>query len=184
MALLTRDRIVTEAMRIIEARGHDHLSLRGLASSLDVTAPALYDHVSSKAEVLRAVAERGYQALAAASVAEGERAIDRVRERAIAYVDFAADRGELFRLMFLYRPAAVTIEADNELGAATSVFDAAAADLELAIADGDLAPGDPTQVGLTLWAAMHGVATIATTAPPVAQSVAGDVVDAMLTGLA
>lgn len=183
MPLLSRDRIVAQAQETIERRGYEALSLRGLASSLDVTAPALYDHVQSKDDVLRAVAARGYEALAAASAVEGGRAIERVRERSLAYVRFARDRSELFRLMFRYRPAAVLIEADNELAAATHLFDTNTADLARAIADGDLAPGDPIQIGLTLWAAMHGVATVATLAPPVADSVAESVVDAMLTGL-
>jgi AcrR family transcriptional regulator len=139
MPLLSRDRIVAQAQETIERRGYEALSLRGLASSLDVTAPALYDHVQSKDDVLRAVAARGYEALAAASAVAGGRAIERVRERSLAYVRFARDRSELFRLMFRYRPAAVLIEADNELAAATNLFDTNSADLVRAISDGDLA---------------------------------------------
>jgi hypothetical protein len=47
MPLLSRDRIVAQAQETIERRGYEALSLRGLAASLDVTAPALYDHVQS-----------------------------------------------------------------------------------------------------------------------------------------
>lgn len=184
MALLTRSRIVDEARRIVEREGHEQLSLRGLASALDVTAPALYDHVTSKDDVLQAVAAQGYDALAASyDDVRGERAIDRVRERALAYVAFARDHGELFRLMFMFRPQAVAIEVDNELSAATSVFESAVDDVGKAIADGDIVDRDPNQIGLTLWAAMHGVATVAIIAPPVAAAVAADVIDALLAGL-
>jgi hypothetical protein len=83
----------------------------------------------------------------------------------------------------MFRPNAIAIEADNELGAATDVFEAAQADVRLAIADGALADRDPVQLSLTLWAAVHGVATVSIVAPTVAEAVAADVVDAMLAGL-
>lgn len=180
---LTRDRIVDEARRIVEARGSEQLSLRGLAAALDVTAPALYDHVRSKDEVLQAVAAQGYEALQASYDVHGDTAIERVRERALGYVQFARDRPELFRLMFMFRPRAVDIEHDNELSAATSVFEHALGDVHQAILDGDLVRRDPGELGLTLWASMHGVATIATLAPPVAEAVGPDVIDALLAGL-
>lgn len=183
MALLTRARIVEEARHLVEQNGYEQLSLRRLAASLDVTAPALYDHVASKDDVLQAVAEHGYRTLQTSYDTRGGRAIERVRQRALTYVDFARDHPELFRLMFTFRPRAVAIEADNELTAATNVFDAAIEDVRQAIADGDLVDRDVDQLGLTLWASMHGVATVATIAPPVAEAVADDVVDALLAGL-
>ena len=66
MALLTRARIVDQARSIVEADGHEQLSLRGLAATLDVTAPALYDHAKSKDYLLQAVAACGYEELEAA----------------------------------------------------------------------------------------------------------------------
>lgn len=180
---LTRDRIVGAARRSIEERGHEQLSLRKLAAELAVTAPALYDHVVSRDELLRLVAEQGYQELDKASRPTLERAIDRVRSRAFAYVEFAQSHPELFRVMFLYRPAAVAIEADNELGAASEVYENGLVDLEQAIADGDLVDRNPAQLGLVMWAAVHGIASVSLIAPPVGAAVATDVVDAMLAGL-
>ena len=171
------------ALDKIERDGHESLSLRSLGRELQVTAPAIYDHVQNKAEVLGAVASLGYVALTEAFEVEGDRAIDRCRTRARAYVSFAQQRPELFRVMFLYRPAAVSIEADNELSAATLTFDRGLDDIAEAVADGDLVDRDPVHLNLTLWAAIHGVAQVALLAPPVADQVADDVIDAMFTGL-
>ncbi len=180
---LTRDRIVAAARRSVERAGHEQLSLRKLAAELDVTAPALYDHVTSKAELLRLVAEQGYHALVESSTCDLDRPIDRVRSRAHSYVEFAQQHPELFRVMFLYRPAAVAIEADNELGAASEAYDVGLVDLQQAIVDGDMVDRDPAQLGLIMWAAVHGVATVSLIAPPIGAAVATDVVDAMLAGL-
>ena len=171
------------ALDKIERDGHESVSLRSLARELAVTAPAIYDHVENKAEVLGAVATIGYVELTESFDVDGERAIDRCRERARAYVTFAQRRPELFRVMFMYRPAAVALESDNELSAATTTFDRGLDDLAAAVADGDLVDRDPVQLNLTLWAAIHGVAQVALMAPTVADQVADDVIDAMFTGL-
>jgi AcrR family transcriptional regulator len=184
MALLTRARIIDGARCLVERNGHEQLSLRSLAAELDVTAPALYDHVASKDEVLELVAAEGFDELSTRyDVVAEERPIDRVRARALAYVGFARDRPQLFRLMFMYRPRAVTLAADNELQAATTVFDAAVRDVHRAIADGDLVDRDADRLGLLLWASMHGVATLATYAAPVADTLAAEVIDTLLVGL-
>lgn len=180
---LTRERIVETACRLVAESGHEQLTLRGLASELGVTAPALYDHVSSKDELLGVIAGVGYRELAASYTVEFDRAIDRVRARALAYIAFASTNSELFRVMFMFRPAAVRIEADNELVEASDVFEFGQADIARAQADGDLVDTSAEHLGLTLWAAMHGVATVSLIAEPVAAAVAEDVIDAMLAGL-
>lgn len=180
---LSRQRIVTAALTGVEARGYTELSLRSLARDLGVTAPAIYDHFDGKADVLQTVAAEGYRAMDAAFVVDGARAIDRCRQRALAYVAFAQDRPELFRVMFLYRPAAVAMDSDNELPAANDTFETGLADIALAIVDGDLVERDPVQINFTLWAAIHGVATIGLMAPALADLVVDDVVDAMFRGL-
>jgi AcrR family transcriptional regulator len=172
------------ALELIERDGYESLSLRSLAKALGVTAPAIYDHFDSKADVLSAVAAEGYAAMDGYFVVDGSRAIERCRQRAHAYVAFAQDRPEVFRVMFLYRPRAIAIEADNELSAASTTFEDGMADITRAIADGDLVDRDPLQINLTLWAAMHGVASIALMAPALASDVVDDVVDAMFRGLA
>ncbi len=186
---LTRERIVAAANEALAAGGHEAVALRAIARDLGVTAPALYDHFDSRDELLRALAEHGYIVLADALAVEGQRAIDRVRRRALAYVEFASEHPELFRLMFLFRPSAVELvdgegyEVDNELEAATVTFERGTADLRIAIDDGDLADRDVLELALILWTATHGVATVARTAPSVAADVAEDVIDTVLAGL-
>lgn len=181
---LSRERIVEAAGTAIEADGYEAVSLRSLAKRLGVTAPAIYDHVDSKDELLRAVAASGYAAMDASFEVGGGRAIDRCRERAHTYVRFSQERPELFRVMFLYRPAAVPVEADNELSAASTMFDRGLADITSAIEEGDLVDRDPIQINLTLWAAIHGVATVGLLAPGLADLVVDDVVEALFKGLA
>ena len=55
---LDRERIVDAALRIVDADGVDALSLRRLATDLDVTPMAIYWYVADKSELMDRVGER------------------------------------------------------------------------------------------------------------------------------
>lgn len=50
--VVTRDRIVVAASRLFRQNGYDRTSIAAIAEEVGVTAPALYWHFSSKAEIL------------------------------------------------------------------------------------------------------------------------------------
>jgi AcrR family transcriptional regulator len=55
--LLSRDRIVTAALALIDAEGLAALSTRRLAAELGVSGPSLYNHFATKEAILDAVAD-------------------------------------------------------------------------------------------------------------------------------
>lgn len=141
----------------------DDLSLRRLAATLGVTAPALYAHVEDKEDLLRAVAESGFHDL----VDRFDRVVtedpmDRLREYGRAYVAQALADPEVFRIMFLYRPAALEVpEVDNELAAATDAFVRPGEAVRAAIDAGRIHPDwDPVRASMVLWTAGHGTASV------------------------
>lgn len=54
---LDRQQVIVEALRLVDDKGLDALSLRALAGRLGVQAPTLYWHIGSKAELLDALAD-------------------------------------------------------------------------------------------------------------------------------
>ncbi|MFF3764258.1 TetR/AcrR family transcriptional regulator [Streptomyces sp. NPDC001922] len=56
--LLSRDRIVTTALALVDAEGLQAVSTRRLAAELGVSGPSLYNHFAVKDEILDAVADR------------------------------------------------------------------------------------------------------------------------------
>jgi TetR/AcrR family tetracycline transcriptional repressor len=54
---LSRDRLVAEALAMLDDDGLDRFSVRRLADRLGVTPMAVYNHVSSKGDLLQAVAD-------------------------------------------------------------------------------------------------------------------------------
>lgn len=55
--VLSKDRIIRAAVDLVERKGSDGLSMRGLAAELDVAVMSLYNHVPNKAALLDGIAE-------------------------------------------------------------------------------------------------------------------------------
>jgi AcrR family transcriptional regulator len=55
---LSRDRIVAAAMALADAQGIEALSMRGVASRLEVPAMSIYRHIASKDELIGAMTDR------------------------------------------------------------------------------------------------------------------------------
>jgi AcrR family transcriptional regulator len=139
------------------------VSLRRLAGSLGVTAPALYAHFSGKDELLEAVAEEEFTRLMTRLVeaTEGIAApVDRVVAQCHAYVDHALEHPALFQAMTRFRPAWAPQPAAPELPIASKAFELSAAAVQDAIDARDFGEPDVLLASLTLWSAVHGVATV------------------------
>lgn len=159
---LTRPAVIAAARSMIEAEGLDNVSLRRLAGTLGVTAPALYAYVHDKRDLLRGVAEEAFAELIDRFEAlDAVEPLDRIRAYSRAYVEFALDNPELFRTMFLFPPElAVSAPTGEELPAATRAFDLPRQAIDDAFAAGLLRDVDPVMAALTLWTVTHGAADV------------------------
>jgi AcrR family transcriptional regulator len=183
--LLRPETIVGRAVEIVDAGGPEALSLRSLGRDLGVSAPALYDHISSKDDLLRLVAGVGYAELADRwSRIEPGDAEAWIRASSHAYVAFALERPGLFALMFRYRPAFIEGPREVEDPAATAVFAQALVIVERAVDDGLLGGSPPLELALGLWAAIHGVATVLSMSPEMTKELwlVDLVIDGLLAG--
>jgi len=183
--LLGREAIVTRAVEIVDDGGPDALSLRSLARDLGVSAPALYDHIRSKDELLRLVAGEGYDELASRwAVLDPADAEAWIRASSHAYVAFALERPGLFALMFRFRPTFVEGPGEVEDPAATAVFARALVVVERASAEGVVGGAPPLELALGLWAAVHGVATVLSMSPEMTKELwlVDLVIDGLLAG--
>ncbi len=190
---LTRARIVACARAIIEAGGAarvtEGLSLRAVARSLGVTAPALYAYVDGKDDLVAAVATQYFDELVARFEAvDTTDPIAGIRALSRAYVDHALASPPLFRLLFRYPPAStgVAVPEVEAFAPATRAFEVALATTTRAIDDGLLAEGDPVAAAMTMWAAVHGVAEVLLLGfgfdDAAADALVTSVIDTVLTG--
>lgn len=158
---LSRAAVVDAARELLMQDGLGGLSLRRLASRLDVTAAALYAYVDNKRDLLEAVIETEFTRL----IAEFQRyehgdPITRMCNMSWAYVNYAQENPRVFRTMFMFRAQLSTDPTGNDFAMATQAFTAARKPLADAIEQGLLRKGDPLMTHLTIWTAVHGVATV------------------------
>jgi len=182
--------ILDAARSIMLEDGPDAVSLRRIAGRLGVTAPALYAHFASKDDLMQAIADdefgRLLDGLVAASNAVDD-PIERIKVQSRAYVDHALANPALFGVMTMFRPAWSPQPAAAEHDLASKSFEVSSVAIDDAIAAGLLRTDDPLMVGLTIWAAVHGVATVLLARPHLGvdyeSALVDSVIDAVVDGL-
>lgn len=99
-----RAELLDTAVEQLRTSSVEDLSLRALARDIGVSQTAPYRHFADKNELLAAMATRGYRELVRALRDAGETAGDSPRQElyafAHAYVNYAAQHPQMFKLMF------------------------------------------------------------------------------------
>ncbi|QUD89212.1 TetR/AcrR family transcriptional regulator [Phenylobacterium montanum] len=98
-----RRALIEAALAVVEQAGAEAVSLRELAEQAGVSRAAPYRHFADRDELLACVAARGFEDLNAgyeAALAAPGDGRERLRRASLVYVDFAARRPGLFKLMF------------------------------------------------------------------------------------
>src|ERR1700756_4423963 len=96
--------LVKAAAAEVERGGYENLSLRELAESLGVSRAAPYRHFTDRRALLAAVAADGFERLTAAyrkATSSGKTPRARLAAAGRGYLQFAAERPQTFRLMFV-----------------------------------------------------------------------------------
>jgi AcrR family transcriptional regulator len=157
-----RQALLQAAETALEARGANVLSLRELSRDVGVSHTSPRRHFADKQALLDALAESGYQrldaTLSAAAKARARNFSARLTNVAQAYIEFALKHPALWVLM---------LEAKHRPGAPRELLDAseaavsnAPALIKAGQAEGEIVPGDPARLSLTLSAALQGLVLI------------------------
>jgi AcrR family transcriptional regulator len=158
-----RAALLAEAERTLRDKGIDQLSLRDLARQSGVSHAAPRRHFADRQALLDALAEAGYLRLngelGAAINAAGDDYAARLRAAAAAYVRFATRDAALLELMSVVKRGQHSAAVDHAFGRLFGTFDGLIRQGQQA---GELRPGDPDRVRLLAFAAIQGIAALAT----------------------
>lgn len=153
----TRNAILDIAEEIYRTGGADALSMRRIAEARGFTATAIYRHFDGKDELLDAVANRGFERLAAAfrrALRDPGTPREQILRIAEAFRRFALKRPALFDLMFFkQRPEARRFPSDLEAGSSPS------ANVLVGLLR-DLGAQDPVGLALVVWAQAQGLLSL------------------------
>jgi AcrR family transcriptional regulator len=183
-----RGAILAAALRLLESTGSpDRVTVAAIVDEAGCTPPSLYHYWPTRDLLLKEASASGWARFRASqtdALADDLLPVDRLRLRGTAYLDFALAEPALFRVLFLEPPATAPGEPP-ETGKALGDL---VADVIAAMKSGQLRTADPLTTALTLWSAMHGVASLWAVNPSLPADLAhsvGDLVQSsVLIGLA
>ena len=156
-----RERLCEAAAQIFIERGRDGFNMRELAARLGVSAMTPYRYFKDKDEILAAVRARAFERFAdrlEAALAEPGAAQEKGLAVVAAYVRFALEESQAYRLMFdLSQPR----EADfPDLAAASRRARTTMTDYVRLLVEAGYYEGDPMLIGYVMWSALHGAVAL------------------------
>ncbi len=156
-----RGEVLQAAMDLLaETDDEDAVSLRAVAARVGVSVPSIYLHFADKQALLDAVCARVFDALHVVmrSASDGApHAFEALRAQGNAYVHFALANPEHYRIVLMQRRT-------DDLTVASGAFGHLVDSVQACLDDGVLV-GEPVDLGLRLWAAAHGVASLLIATP-------------------
>lgn len=161
-----REEILDATTDLLLETGHaKSVSIRLVAQRVGVTPPSIYLHFADKDALLDAVCARYFERLdeVMQRVAKDQPStIDRLRAQGLAYVRFATETPELYRIAMLGDGRE---GSDVDMTMNSSAFVHMRTSIESLMVEGIYPPGDPTMAALELWTAAHGVASLLISRP-------------------
>ena len=152
---ITKEDIVQTAMDLVRTSGSQSINARAIAAALICSTQPIFSNFATMAElqdaVIRAAYER-YAAFLAKEVSSGK--YPPYKAYGMAYVRFAEEEKELFKLLFMRNRAGETVPEKDELGDWTQSVIQSSTGLD----------GDEVKLfHLEMWAYVHGIASMLAT---------------------
>ena len=153
---VTKESILAAALQLVRESGAAALNARAVAKRLDCSTQPIFSNYASMEElredVLKAADERYQQYLA-----DGRKdpSYPPYKASGMAYIRFAKEERELFKLLFMRDRSGEIIEEDRE-GIADLI--------QLIAANTGLSPDEAYLFHLEMWIYVHGIATMVATA--------------------
>jgi len=167
-----RERILAEALFIINQDGYADLSMRRLARRLGFTARTIYNYYSNKDEIYLMALIKGFQALAEefeAAYVSSDNPVEKMRAVARAYVRWGIENRHYYNIMFSmdtpkyadYKGTPMEETADRQNRTALRLARIGTDILkEVAAYNGAIAPEEITFRLLHIWSTLHGVVSL------------------------
>ena len=155
-----RTEIISATRELLERTGNvEAVSIRAVAGLVGVSAPSIYRHFADKEALIEAAVAEVFEALDSAmraAIDPADPPVLRMRQLGLAYIRFALDHPEQYRLATIPTPTRGAVDLVLSSGA----FGHFAATVEAAMAADVIDRRDPTPLVLELWAAAHGIASL------------------------
>jgi len=158
-----REEILAGATELLEETGsEDAVTLRAIARQVGISAPSIYAHFPDREAIVDAIVDSAFRDFNTAIYSAIEAVTDplaRLRAGCAAYLRFAAERPNRYKLLF-DRHHLISSPEQPVPSIRTESFDWLVQSVQ-ACAEAGLTPSkDPYLDSTAIWAALHGYATL------------------------
>lgn len=160
-----KEALIETALAMVECDGLDTITLRELTQRLGTSRSAVYRHFDSKEALIRGVIEKGYAQLDERFTPifkdQTKSVADRFEQMGRAYLEYAMERPNLYRLLFgeKYKSEREGLCDYRDENQATGLYALIGLLLE-GQKEGIIAQADPMVQAATVWASVHGLASL------------------------
>jgi AcrR family transcriptional regulator len=154
----TREKILAGTLKIMEStESADAVTMRGVATSVGMTAMAIYKHFQNREALLRAVTAAEYPRIASYfERANAKKNVPGLRGM-LGYLDYALDHPQLFRYMFSgHRVDAFSFPQDIK-GNKSPTFNVLQTVVSQLMDQRVIGMDDVGETALSIWAHAHGL---------------------------
>jgi AcrR family transcriptional regulator len=160
--------IIAAAAALIEETGSEQsVTLREVARRIGIAAPSIYEHFPSREAIVYAVVDDCFSQFRAALAQAWDSQpdpLDRLRAGCAAYLRFADQRPGQYRVLF-GRHQHLGDRPPGRVAIWAEAFDQLVAGLRDCTRTGQITSDDPYADAVTIWAALHGYATLRASLP-------------------
>lgn len=165
----TRQAILDTALELIIENGADKLSLREIARRIDYSPAGLYEYFGSKDEIVETLCTIGNTQLSN-YINKSSTALpsqERLIEMGLAYIRFARENPQLFKLMFTrLTPSIIEMPTSVKGLDPQDSFVIVSREIQAAVENGIIQVQEnysTPEIAYSLWALVHGMAVLQTT---------------------
>ncbi|MGO9613081.1 MAG: TetR/AcrR family transcriptional regulator [Dissulfurispiraceae bacterium] len=157
-----REQILRAAMKLFLEEGFEKVTIRRIAEDIEYSPATIYLYFKDKDEILYALHEKGFEELYERQqhVLSIKDPLLRLKKHGQVYVSFALQMPEYYDLMFIMRAPTRKIRESAEWSAGKRSYEFLKENIRQCMKAGYLAKDDPDVVAFSVWAHVHGMASL------------------------
>lgn len=158
-----REDILHVSRTLLIKNGFSKMSMRKIAKEADVSATSIYLYFKNKDELLLALIETSIAQLADALKKElnpGDDPIRKLEKMADGFIYFALNRPQEYEIIYMVRPEEMPKFPKEKFNQVRKIYELLAGIIEEGKVRGVLNVEDSLMSAYTVWAQLHGVASV------------------------
>jgi len=158
-----RQDILQVSRTLLIKEGFGKMSMRKIANEVDVSATSIYLHFKNKDELILALIETSIAKLANVlqqQLEDGDDPIRKLEKMADGFIHFALNHPQEYEIIYMVRPEEMPKFPKEKFNQIRKIYELLADIIEEGQQRGVLHVQDPLLSAYTVWAQLHGVASV------------------------